>query len=64
MVEANVTDASIPSYYGTPEKPVAHFPFNFKLIGVQPTMNASEVLSLVKVWYDILPDGFWPTILV
>lgn len=64
MVEAGVPDDSIAAYYGTEDKPVAHFPFNFHLLEIKPTMNASQILSLIDVWYEILPDFAWATFLV
>jgi alpha-glucosidase len=64
MVEAAVSDEQIMAYYGTKDRPIAHFPFNFHLLGVRPEMNAREVLNLINVWYDLMPEGEWPTFLI
>ena len=64
MIEAGVPDDSIKDYYGTVDKPVAHFPFNFHLLQVKPTMNATEILKLIDVWYQVIPEHAWPTFLV
>ena len=58
----NATDDSVPSYYGTTDKSMAHFPFNFKMLLVQPSMNASKIKGLITRWYEIIPDGNWATI--
>ncbi|CAG7827562.1 unnamed protein product [Allacma fusca] len=64
MVEANVPDEYVDDYYGTPDKPVSHFPFNFHLLLVNPESNATEVLNLINVWYDVMPENAWPTFLL
>jgi glycosidase len=64
MVEAGVPDKDIAAYYGTPERPIAHFPFNFHLQDIRPNQNASEVLARINVWFDIMPEGEWPTFLI
>ena len=64
MVESSVGDDDIMSYYGNENRPIAHFPFNFKLLGVRPEMNASEILNLVNFWYSRLPENEWATFLV
>ncbi|CAG7733025.1 unnamed protein product [Allacma fusca] len=64
MVEAAVPDDKIMSYYGTKDRPIAHFPFNFHLLGVRPENNAKDVLNLINIWYDLMPEGEWPTFLI
>lgn len=64
MVESSVGDDDIMAYYGNASRPIAHFPFNFKLLGVRPDMNASEILNLVNFWYDRAPENEWATFLV
>jgi glycosidase len=64
MVEAGVPPEAVKDYYGTPDKPVAHFPFNFNLLDVTPQQNASEVLSRINAWYDVVPEGNWATFLI
>ena len=64
MVESGVPDEFIKDYYGTADKPVAHFPFNFHLLDVNTSMNASQILKLINVWYEIVPEDQWATFLV
>ena len=63
MVET-ISEGDIMAYYGNASRPIAHFPFNFKLLFVKPEMNASEVLNLVNYWYRHLPENDWATFLV
>ncbi|CAG7833374.1 unnamed protein product [Allacma fusca] len=64
MVEAGVPPEAVKDYYGTKDKPVSHFPFNFNLLRVTPEQNASEVLGMVNAWYDAVPEGQWATFLL
>lgn len=64
MTESVVPDDSVADYYGTDDNPVAHLPFNFHLVDVKPNMNASQVLQLVNIWYDLMPEGKWANFLV
>ena len=64
MIESGVPDEFIKDYYGTADKPVSHFPFNFHLLDVNTSMNASQILKLINVWYEIIPEGQWATFLV
>ncbi|CAG7836649.1 unnamed protein product, partial [Allacma fusca] len=64
MVESSVSDDYIMQYYGTRDKPVAHFPFNFHLLSVRPDHNARQVLEAINIWYDLLPEGQWATFLL
>ncbi|CAG7823204.1 unnamed protein product, partial [Allacma fusca] len=64
MVESTVPMEFVMSYYGNKDKPIAHFPFNFQLLNVRPEMNATGVLELVNMWYDLMPEGQWATFLV
>jgi len=63
-VEATVGLPDLMEYYGTPERPIAHFPFNFHLLGVRPQMTAREVLDLLDIWDVHIPEGQWATTLV
>jgi alpha-glucosidase len=63
MVESSVSDEYIMDYYGTRDKPVAHFPFNFHLLNVRPEQNASQVLKEVDIWYELMPEGEWGSFL-
>lgn len=45
-------------YYGTPERPGAHLPFNFHLIGA--TWKASTIADLIAHYESVLPPGCWP----
>lgn len=64
MVEATVSDDFIMDYYGTEQAPIAHFPFNFHLLGVRPENTAKDILGLINVWFDLLPEGRWGTFLI
>ncbi|CAG7819462.1 unnamed protein product [Allacma fusca] len=64
MVEAVVEDEIMKKYYGEANHPVSHFPFNFLLLDVKSNNTASDILSLIDRWHDIVPEGRWPTFLV
>lgn len=48
-------------YYGTPDKPEVHMPFNFRLIsdGV-PHWTAGHIRQIVEAYEAALPPGAWP----
>ncbi|XP_069682934.1 maltase 2-like isoform X2 [Periplaneta americana] len=47
-------------YYGTMDKPAAHFPFNFDLIKkIEPGSNAEIVSSTILDWMSHVPRGNW-----
>ncbi|MCL6500345.1 MAG: alpha-amylase, partial [Firmicutes bacterium] len=49
-------------YYGTPERPECHFPFNFGLVELPPERwNAAEVRRLVDSYEAALPPWAWPS---
>jgi len=64
MVESGVPDEFVMDYYGDDSSPIAHFPFNFHLTQMTPDKSASEVLGLINVWYDLMPQGQWACFLV
>lgn len=46
------------AYYGTDEKPVAHFPINFDLIlYVNKSSDAQAFAYLIDEWYTKVPEG-------
>ncbi|ODN01427.1 Maltase 1 [Orchesella cincta] len=63
MVEATVAPPALFEYYGTKEKPIAHFPFNFDLIGIPSGYNAENVERVMSLWYNNLPEGAWANML-
>lgn len=57
MVEAYTPISDTMRYYGTPERPGAHFPFNFQIIGTNNASTAQEVKRNIDTWFDNLPAG-------
>lgn len=46
------------AYYGTDEKPVAHFPFNFDLVRfVNGSSDANAFAYYIDEWYTKIPAG-------
>ncbi|SFS04639.1 alpha-amylase family glycosyl hydrolase [Sphingomonas jatrophae] len=45
-------------YYGTPEAPGVHLPFNFQLIGM--TWDAATIAAAIRDYEAALPPGGWP----
>ncbi|MBC9033294.1 DUF3459 domain-containing protein [Sphingomonas sp. JC676] len=46
------------TYYGLPEKPGVHLPFNFQLIGAE--WNARSLAKMIAEYEGALPGGGWP----
>jgi alpha-glucosidase len=46
------------SYYGPPERPGVHLPFNFQLIGAD--WNARALARMIEEYEGALPEGGWP----
>ena len=56
--EAYLPLEKVVAYYGTPERPGVHLPFNFHLIGA--TWKASFIADLIARYDGLLPPGCWP----
>ena len=50
--------AKLVTYYGPPERPGVHLPFNFQLIGAE--WNARSLAKMIGDYDGALPDGGWP----
>lgn len=61
FVEAtNPTLDEVVKYYGTAEKPIAHFPFNFEFIGkVKSGFNGNNIAAVLDEWFTKMPEGNW-----
>jgi alpha-glucosidase len=46
------------TYYGTPDQPGVHLPFNFQLI--EANWNAAELATRIVEYEAALPQGGWP----
>jgi alpha-glucosidase len=46
------------AYYGAPERPGVHLPFNFQLIGAE--WNARAIARMIAYYEAALPPGGWP----
>lgn len=59
MVEAYVSPLEdLFKYYGTHNKPIAHFPFNFEFIKrVTKNFNGSDIAGVVEEWLSKMPEG-------
>lgn len=59
MVEAYITPLEeLFKYYGTPQKPIAHFPFNFEFISrIKKDFNGSDIAGVVDEWLEKMPEG-------
>ena len=65
MTEAYTALNKTLRYYGTPEFPIAHFPFNFNLLTkLNYTSNADAFKSAIYDWLDHMPENAWPNWLV
>lgn len=43
-------------YYGTEDRPGAHFPFNFHLVGLEnETTTAKDLKKIIDDWLDNVP---------
>ena len=61
MTEGYVTPISeLMKYYGTAERPIAHFPFNFELVGLKPNFTAATLQGVIDGWMTAMPTGFTP----
>ena len=62
MTEAYLEVKALAKYYGTPEKPIAHFPFNFDLIsGLAKGFQAYELYTTIKSWLETTTSrNRWP----
>lgn len=59
MVEATIPNLDdLFLYYGTENKPIAHFPFNFEFINrIKNGFTGSDILEVVDEWYQKMPEG-------
>jgi len=59
MVEATIpTLDGLFEYYGTEEKPIAHFPFNFEFINrIKRDFTGREIVAIVNEWFEKMPEG-------
>ncbi|ODM91568.1 Maltase 1 [Orchesella cincta] len=64
MVEAAVDTVPLMGYYGTEQRPIAHFPFNFNLLGMTPESVADDLKWLVDRWFEYMPEGNWASVLI
>ncbi|CAL8133725.1 unnamed protein product [Orchesella dallaii] len=66
FVEAGVPTLDLlMEYYGTPERPIAHFPFNFEFINrVKSGFNGTNIGDVVDEWFTKMPEGQWANWLV
>ncbi|CAL8149196.1 unnamed protein product [Orchesella dallaii] len=64
MVESAVPSESLMDYYGTEQRPIAHFPFNFNLLGMTPESGAEDLKNLVDVWFQLMPERNWADVLI
>ena len=61
MTEAYLTPLSeLMKYYGTAERPIAHFPFNFGFVGLKPNFTAANIQGAIDDWMTAMPAGFTP----
>ncbi|PSN52222.1 Maltase 1 [Blattella germanica] len=61
MLETYAPLDDVMHYYGTPERPGGHFPFNFLMIqGLNNESNAYDFNSTVHEWMDNMINGRWP----
>lgn len=44
-------------YYGTEDRPGAHFPFNFRLIEIGNGTTAKDFKMLIDDWFDNIPNN-------
>jgi len=56
--EAYLPLPKLMAYYGTPNKPGVHLPFNFHLIGA--AWRAPFIAGLIAQYDGLLPPGCWP----
>lgn len=56
MVESYANVADTMKYFGTRERPGAHFPFNFNLMGVDNETTAGEIKLEINKWLDNIPS--------
>ncbi|KAK7076941.1 hypothetical protein SK128_021884 [Halocaridina rubra] len=58
MVEAGGME-----YYGNETFPLAHFPFNFLIIGIlhnRTDFTGNNIKYAIDQWMDNMPEGMWP----
>ncbi|XP_038073088.1 maltase A1-like [Patiria miniata] len=61
VTEAYVTHKTLLSYYGTPERPEADFPFNFGFIDLnKENLSGIKIHQLVNDWMKDLSPDEWP----
>jgi len=56
--EIYLPNADLMKYYGTPDRPECHLPFNFQLIRAR--WDASVIRKMVDDYELALPEGAWP----
>lgn len=57
MVEAYASTEMTMKYFGTEDKPIAHFPFNFQFIPLNNQTTARQLQKLIDEWNDNLPSN-------
>ncbi len=57
--ETYLPNEELVKYYGTPDKPECHLPFNFQLIRA-PSWDAALVRKMVDAYEATLPPDAWP----
>lgn len=60
MAEAYASVPETMKYYGTKDKPLCDFPFNFQLIGINENTTGQGLHTMVTNWLDNMPDFGWP----
>ncbi|ODM93752.1 Maltase A3 [Orchesella cincta] len=60
MTEGYLPLPQLMEYYGTPTNPIAHFSFNFELLGLAKGCNASNAFTCITRWLDALPHWCCP----
>lgn len=56
MAEVYASTEQTMAYFGSAERPGAHFPFNFNLMGLTNVTTAHQIKQKMDTWIDNLPD--------
>ncbi len=60
MTETYASLDYVMKFYGTKQKPGAHFPFNFNMItDLNAESNAKTFMRYIKNWYRRMPRHGW-----
>lgn len=60
MTEGYLPLPELMQYYGTQSNPIAHFSFNFELLGLKKDCSAISVFNCITRWLNALPEHCWP----